>query len=101
MSHLDTLEEWAGLLLSGSGASGIVFPADFFFFFFTFENFNIQNKTVKVYVPAKLFFFSSNFRNSEQNKCLWKLTDISEKSDNEGMESFLIFCSYKFVEQNP
>lgn len=31
----------------------------------------------------------SYFRNAEQNKCLWKLSDISEKSENEGRTQFL------------
>lgn len=31
-------------------------------------------------------------RNPEQNKCLWKLSDISEKSDNEGTSSSSLGC---------
>lgn len=37
--------------------------------------------------------FSCDFRNSEQNKCLWKLGDISEKSDNEGKRNVSIITA--------
>lgn len=36
---------------------------------------------------TEVIFPSSPFRNAEQNKCLWKLSDISDKSDNEGESS--------------
>lgn len=44
-------------------------------------------------------FLLSQCRNSEQNKCLWKLSDISEKSENEGEESlhyFYLLQSYSY-----
>lgn len=40
-----------------------------------------------------MLFPYSIFRNSEQSKCLWRLTDISEKSENDGKESFFEFIN--------
>ncbi len=45
-------------------------------------------KTFLITEAAEGVVSFSYFRNSEQNKCLWKLSDISEKSENEGKSSF-------------
>uniref|UniRef100_A0A674MFF6 FCH and mu domain containing endocytic adaptor 2 n=1 Tax=Takifugu rubripes TaxID=31033 RepID=A0A674MFF6_TAKRU len=38
--------------------------------------------------------------NSEQSKCLWKLSDISEKSENEGKLGFLFVCLFVLNDKN-
>lgn len=48
-------------------------------------------KTLLPYQKQRALNSFSHCRNSEQNKCLWKLSDISEKSENEGDSSFSSF----------
>lgn len=54
------------------------------------------NQTTALYQKRIEVLFSC--RNSEQSKCLWKLSDISEKSENEGKLDFLfVFLSDKNI----
>ena len=48
-------------------------------------------KTYSILVKQKQLISFSYCRNPEQNKCLWKLSEISEKSENEGKSSFSLF----------